>query len=87
MNVPNIDCMSLSPGPLRLYAMKLSRRLRRLSPRRRAVIEATYNLLILYSRTKADAMECRLAGNIPQAMHLEDVCDRIYRQLPEKARW
>jgi hypothetical protein len=87
VNVPNLDALGTTPGPLRLYAMKLSRRLRRMSGTREAIIGGVYNLLIHYARTKAGAMEDRLQGNIPSAMHLEGLCDRIYQQLPEKARW
>ena len=40
-----------------------------------------------YVSNKATAMRCRLAGQIQTAVAYEDICDRIYNQLPEYARW
>ena len=39
--------------------------------------------LASYARNKADAIECRRAGKINEALRIEDVCDRIYDRLPE----
>jgi len=43
--------------------------------------------LARYARKKATAMETRMAGNIPAAMVHEVLLERIYKDLPEWARW
>lgn len=40
-----------------------------------------------YARTKARAMKLREAGQISEAVKLENQCDRIYKQLPKWAKW
>ncbi len=40
-----------------------------------------------YARIKSSAISYRLAGDIQVAMDLEGGCERIYRKLPEWARW
>lgn len=40
-----------------------------------------------YASNKATAMQCRLRGDIPAALMYEDICDRIYSELPEFAQW
>lgn len=49
---------------------------------RRAVSE-----LSLYAINKATAIRRRAAGDIPNARLYEDICESIYRDLPEFARW
>ena len=40
-----------------------------------------------YAANKATAMKLRADGNIPRALDYENICERIYSQLPEYARW
>jgi hypothetical protein len=40
-----------------------------------------------YASAKIDAMKARLNGDIEEAMMRERICDSIYNQLPEWARW
>lgn len=40
-----------------------------------------------YCENKVNAMKCRLAGNISEALALEGLCDKIYRDLPKEAKW
>jgi hypothetical protein len=43
--------------------------------------------LFSYSRYKAASMDCRLEGEIAEAVKYENVCDSLYKDLPEWARW
>lgn len=49
-------------------------------------VRATKNLGH-YAANKATAMQCRLRGEIQSALMYEGICDRIYDQLPEYAKW
>ena len=40
-----------------------------------------------YAANKATAIRCRLEGHVDRAMVYEDICDRIYQGLPDRARW
>lgn len=40
-----------------------------------------------YASLKASAMRARLKGDIQFAIRHENGCERIYKQLPEWARW
>ena len=40
-----------------------------------------------YAANKATAMGLRLAGKVADALQYEGICDRLYKQLPEFARW
>ena len=48
-------------------------------------IKAT-KLLGCYASNKATAMTLRLEGKIESAITYENICDRIYQELPEWAR-
>jgi hypothetical protein len=39
-----------------------------------------------YAWNKATAMACRLEGKIDTAIAYENICDRIYNELPEYAK-
>ena len=41
----------------------------------------------LYCEAKYRAMESRLIGKIDNALRYEAECDKIYKRLPEWARW
>lgn len=45
------------------------------------------NLLARYARSKLEANNARLSGNIQQALACEDVCDYLYNQLPSDLKW
>lgn len=40
-----------------------------------------------YLWNKLTAMSLRLDGHVDSAQRYEAICDRIYKQLPEQARW
>jgi hypothetical protein len=40
-----------------------------------------------YLWNKVTAMTCREEGKIAEALMYEDICDKIYKQLPHKIRW
>ena len=40
-----------------------------------------------YAWNKITAISCRLEGKIDAALQYEGICDRIYSELPESARW
>lgn len=46
-----------------------------------------FDKLRQYASNKATAMRYRMAGEIGPAMHRERLCERIYNELPEWARW
>lgn len=48
---------------------------------------STAKTLSHYAVNKATAMKCRLEGKIPAALVYEDICDKIYSDLPEYAKW
>jgi len=43
--------------------------------------------LVNYAWNRSTAMRCRIRGDIQTALHYEDICDRIYQDLPECVRW
>lgn len=43
--------------------------------------------LCSYAANKATAMGLRKEGSIVRAKVYEDICERIYQQLPEYAQW
>lgn len=43
--------------------------------------------LACYASNKATAMNCRLRGEINTALLYEGICDSIYDNLPEFAKW
>lgn len=40
-----------------------------------------------YARIKATAMHLRGVGMAQEALDLEHECERLYRKLPQEARW
>ena len=40
-----------------------------------------------YAANKATAIACRESGDIEAALVYESICERIYNELPEWARW
>lgn len=50
-------------------------------------LEKVFDTLRRYAGLKASAMGHRAAGDIVKATRMEETCERLYRQLPEWARW
>lgn len=100
--VPNLDCEGVffnDPALLREYGRQLrargmwtssraskARALELFPDRPRGYMVAT-SLLSHYASNKATAMERRLRGDIQVALMYEGICERIYAQLPEYAKW
>jgi hypothetical protein len=40
-----------------------------------------------YAMNKAAAMRCRERGDVQTALSYESICERIYKALPDYARW
>jgi hypothetical protein len=79
--VENLD--SMNERELRAYAGCLNARKYHMTGENRRAAE----LLIRYAENKADAVLARLRGYVPLALHLEQVCERTYEELPEGVRW
>lgn len=50
-------------------------------------IMQAYKDLRAYAWNKSTAMLCRERGDVPTALSYEKICDRIYDELPEFAKW
>jgi hypothetical protein len=50
-------------------------------------LSEVFAMLREYCAYKSEAMSLRKVGNITQALRLEDMCERLYKRLPEKYRW
>ena len=72
--LPNLDCY-VSPDE----AAEAAKEIREVSK--------GLDLLASYAKVKARAMQFRLDGKINQALVQEQICDRIYKQLPDWAKW
>ena len=72
--IANLDC-EISPRELDAYRESLK------------AIEKTMAKLACYCEAKRDAMELRLEGKISLAIKYEGICDSIYKQLPDWAKW
>lgn len=73
-SLPNLDCF-VTPGECGECADELKE------------VAAAMASLHAYAMFKGKAMKHRLAGEINQALHVESVCDSLYKQLPEWAKW
>jgi hypothetical protein len=60
---------------------------RRVFPAKPAFYVQASNDLAAYASNKATAMSCRRRGDITAAQLYESICDRVYAELPEFARW
>ena len=40
-----------------------------------------------YAELRSQAVECRAAGRVQHALELEGVCDTLYKNLPDWAKW
>ncbi|MHC4299607.1 MAG: hypothetical protein ACYS7Y_20195 [Planctomycetota bacterium] len=93
---------SLEPGPVNLDGMHESelyvfaaatrgtsprRAARRLFPEMPSGVLQVVRDLKNYAWNKVTAMACRSRGEIDTAIMYEGICERIYEDLPEYARW
>lgn len=85
----NLDGLTTDPDTLmRWWAThQRGRNARELFPSRRAGYRRATADLANYAANKSTAMSCRLRGDISTAEVYEHICERIYRRLPEWARW
>jgi hypothetical protein len=85
--VPNFDAME--PHELMAFwqAHQNGRRFAELFPGRPAGTRRAVADLANYAANKATAIACRMRGDIQTALQYEDICDRIYNDLPAFARW
>jgi len=82
MDHENMD--SMSPADLALYAGERAvLACQAVSERDRKGLSLT----VQYCINKAAAMRARLAGDIPSALKLENLCDKLYDQMPIEFRW
>jgi hypothetical protein len=88
MNAPNLDAVNTPESLMAFWAMhQQGRQYRKVFPEggkgtKRAVAD-----LANYASNKATAIGCRLRGDIGSAIMYENICDGIYRKLPDFARW
>ncbi len=59
---------------------------KRFPDRQQGYVSAARNLMH-YAANKATAMKLRLAGKIADALRYEAICERLYGELPDFARW
>lgn len=91
--VPNLDCF-VSAGEIQEWIQTLPfggvrpiRAARILFPGRPEGYVRAAKDVYHYASNKLTAMGCRARGDISAACMYEGICDRIYAQLPEYARW
>lgn len=82
-DVPNLDDMSVDPKDLLDFANAWDEK----RPTIGHADHVHYLAVAQYARLKAGVMQDRLEGNIPAAMTQEAWCDRIYRRMPQWAKW
>ena len=88
----NLDGYTTDPGKLmswwfvvKTHPVKVARAL--FPDRPKGYVRAT-RLLASYAANKSAAMYCRLQGKVDTALRTyEPICDGIYDELPEFARW
>lgn len=86
--VPNLDC--LETDDLRAFYGVFYRPIyygRRMFPHRPARYTRVTRDLAHYAMNKVTARNCRLRGQTVEAVQYDQICDRIYRELPDWARW
>lgn len=87
---PNLDCLSIDPADYVAFCVKhlLGLNSHELFPDiPKEARDAATSKLAEYARHKGAAMRYRLRGRIALAMANEEICEAIYRELPEFARW
>lgn len=88
-SAPNLDAQS--PGALRVFAERIQRDPltagQAIFPEMPRGYDRATCKLGAYASNKAVAMECRLRGDILAAQTYETICERLYSELPDFARW
>lgn len=82
----NLDCMDEGDLMRFWFVNQNGRTARKLYPGVRGARRAVANLAN-YASNKATAMQCRARGDISGAEYYENICERIYRDIPTYARW
>lgn len=86
-NVENLDAMNASDLMMFWHKHQNGRKYKLLFPDGgQGVIRATRDLAN-YAANKSAAMHVRSQGKIQDAMMYEGICERIYAQLPQFAKW
>lgn len=87
-NIPNLD-HEMTADELMAFWMRhqRGRKHRELIPDGGRGSKRTVADLANYASNKATAMRCRDKGMIETARQYEDICERIYNELPQSARW
>ena len=85
-SVPNLDAMPAEDLKQFWFMHQKGGNARRVGLRGKGSRVATADLAN-YASNKATAIECRLRGDIQYATMYEDICERIYQNLPAVARW
>jgi hypothetical protein len=89
-NVPNLDCEdsdTLWEFWKRFNSVRPVAQARLLFPDRPKGYVSAARSLAGYASNKATAMSCRIEGKIESALVYEKICDRIYSDLPDYAKW
>lgn len=87
MTVPNLDAMSSDELLQFWLTHQRGRNYRELFPNGGKGTKSATWQLAHYASNRATAMSCRLRGEILAATVYEGILDRIYRELPEWAKW
>lgn len=85
---PNLDCMNIDElTDFFRETVKPNNKVikfaRKYFPSRRSSYVSVVRLLGTYASSKKTAMKMRADGRIKVAEMYEEVCDRVYRQLPD----
>ncbi len=87
MGAPNLDGMWSDDLMQFWLKHQAGRRYRELFPQGGRNTKRAAADLANYASNKATAMGCRGRGDINNALQYENICDRIYSNLPAFARW
>ncbi len=87
VNLDGMDKSELSVFVAATRGIRPAHAAQRLFPAMPASVLGVVRLLCGYARNKITAMACRERGEIRTAIRHEDLCERIYNDLPEYARW
>lgn len=89
MNVPNLDSMTQDElwAFYAKYASPNAESIKELLGDLRAGCQVITYRLACYARNKASTMQCRLDGNIQEALMWENAADMVYQYLPDDLKW
>lgn len=90
MSAPNLDAMDSGDLMSFWHKHQQGRQWKQLFPDRMesiSCVKCTVSLLANYASNKATAMSCRERGDIYHATQYEAIAEKIYKELPEFAKW